>query len=195
MEQLELDELQHLVDQLQRKIDDWEGHGEPEPEPELEDGTIPVEPEPEPEDGTIPVEPEPEDGTIPVEPEPESERGREPEPEPESEPESEPEPEPEPPVIPASAARYRCVKKCQVRTGVEMNSDKACVLAAGTLIDVLETGINQKGKLRIRYNGGWVSERSATGVPSLEPADDEAAEPPARAPAPEPEPESEPPDE
>jgi hypothetical protein len=40
-----------------------------------------------------------------------------------------------------------------------MDSDKAGVMAAGDVFDVLEACVNDNGVLRVRFSGGWVSEK------------------------------------
>ena len=59
---------------------------------------------------------------------------------------------------------YKCVKKNQARAGFEMDSDKAAVAAPPMVIEVIESKVNDTGVLRIRFSGGWVSERTASGI-------------------------------
>ena len=59
---------------------------------------------------------------------------------------------------------YKCVKKNQARAGFEMDSGKAAVAAPPMVIEVIESKVNDAGVLRIRFSGGWVSERTASGI-------------------------------
>ena len=68
----------------------------------------------------------------------------------------------------AAEAQYKVVKKSQARAGFEMDSDKAGVIAVGTVVDALERKINDKGIVRVRFNQGWISEKTGAGVPCLE---------------------------
>lgn len=87
----------------------------------------------------------------------------------------------------------KCVKKSQARAGFDMTSDKAGVIAVGTVLDVIETKKNDAGTLRIRFNGGWVSEHAGNGATCFELIRHELGAPPAcKAPVPEPEPAPEP---
>jgi len=96
-----------------------------------------------------------------------------------------PAPPPAPVAVPSASAAtsYKCLQKSQIRAGFEMDSDKAGVMAVGDVIDVLEARINDKGVLRIRFSGGWVSEKTVAGVTCLEAV---AASAPTAAPSPEP---------
>lgn len=49
-----------------------------------------------------------------------------------------------------------------------MDSDKAGVMAVGDVVDLLEARVNEKGVLRIRFSGGWVSEKTAAGAVCFE---------------------------
>jgi hypothetical protein len=67
---------------------------------------------------------------------------------------------------PAPAPRlgsYTCCKKSQIRTGFEMDSDKAGVLTKGESIDALEERVNDDGITRVRFEKGWVSKHIASG--------------------------------
>lgn len=59
---------------------------------------------------------------------------------------------------------YKCIKKNQSRTGFAMDSDKAAVIAPPMVIEVIEAKVNDTGVLRIHFSGGWVSERTASGI-------------------------------
>ncbi len=103
--------------------------------------------------------------------------------------------------VPAASCAYKsakCVKKSQARTGFDMSSDKASIIAVGTVIDVIETKVNDAGTLRIRFSGGWVSEHAGNGATCFELVRNDLGAPPAgkapepgaaHDPAPEPEPE------
>ena len=83
---------------------------------------------------------------------------------------SEPEPEPEQePVV----ARYKCVKKSQIKAGFEMDSSKAGTLDAGTLVDAYEVRENDVGVSRVRFDRGWVSMQTGAGVVVLEKQEEE----------------------
>ncbi len=64
----------------------------------------------------------------------------------------------------AASPYYKCIKKNQSRTGFAMDSDKAAVVAPPMVIEVIETKVNDTGVLRIHFSGGWVSERTASGI-------------------------------
>eukprot|EP01052_Picozoa_sp_SAG31_P067515 SAG31_NODE_26301_length_444_cov_2.397101_1_plen_132_part_10 len=76
-----------------------------------------------------------------------------------------PSPAPAPAPAPAGkpGSRWKCVKKCQVRAGVAMDSEKAGILASGEEIEALEISGS-----RVRYSGGWVSVTASTGATVLE---------------------------
>lgn len=91
---------------------------------------------------------------------------------------------PAPQVYALSASRpptaFRCVKKSQIRAGFEMDSDKAGILEVGTEIKAMATQTNDKGVLRVQFEGGWVSERAGNGAVCLQAtAWGDAVEPPA----------------
>ena len=65
---------------------------------------------------------------------------------------------------PGAFSSFTCLKKNQARAGFEMESDKGAVMAAGAVIAVLEAKVNEAGVLRIKFEGGWVSERTASGI-------------------------------
>ena len=89
----------------------------------------------------------------------------------------------------AAEAQYKVVKKSQARAGFEMDSDKAGVIAVGTVVDALERKINDKGIVRVRFNQGWISEKTGAGVPCLELiSETKPVSAPAPAPAPAPTP-------
>jgi ribonuclease E len=97
----------------------------------------------------------------------------------------------------AAAGSYKCVKKSQARVGFDMGSDKASVIAVGTVVTVLEACRNDAGILRINFDGGWVSEHASNGAVCFEPVvpPGQLGAPPvglAPVPAPGPEPEPEP---
>jgi hypothetical protein len=87
---------------------------------------------------------------------------------------------------PISLLDYTCVKKSQVRCGFEMESDKASIMEVGTRLTALETRANEAGVLRVRFEGGWISEFAGNGAKCLEVASPEVAapEPVPREPAP-----------
>ena len=65
-------------------------------------------------------------------------------------------------------ATYKCIKKSQVRAGFEMDSDKAGILPADTVIEAFEVRPNETGVNRVRYSQGWVSEATGGGITVLE---------------------------
>ena len=73
-------------------------------------------------------------------------------------------PDPDMPVI----AKYKCIKKSQIRAGFEFDSDKKGILTVGTIIDAYEIIDNELGVKRVRYSEGWVSEKTSAGVMLLE---------------------------
>ena len=70
--------------------------------------------------------------------------------------------------VAAAEAQYKVVKKSQARAGFEMDSEKAAVIAVGTVVDALERKLNDKGIVRVRFDQGWISEKTGVGVPCLE---------------------------
>ena len=69
----------------------------------------------------------------------------------------------------AVVARYKCVKKSQIRAGFDMTSDKAGVMDIGTVVEATERRENEKGILRVQLKqGGWVSEHAGNGAVCLE---------------------------
>ena len=58
---------------------------------------------------------------------------------------------------------YRVLKAAAVREFIETSSDKVTTLEKGETIDVLETQINDKGQMRLRYAQGWTSLLSRDG--------------------------------
>ena len=63
----------------------------------------------------------------------------------------------------APGTHFRCVKKAAVRAGFELESERLSFLEPGEEIEVLETRINDRGQLRVRYDAGWTSIESAAG--------------------------------
>jgi len=98
-----------------------------------------------------------------------------------------PGPESAPVVATTAPASYKCVKKSQARAGFDMGSDKAAVIAVGTVIDVIEAKPNDAGQLRIHFSGGWVSAVAGNGAVCFEAVCTELGPPPS-GPAPVPEP-------
>ena len=58
---------------------------------------------------------------------------------------------------------YRVLKAAAVREFIETSSDKVTTLEKGETIEVLETQINDKGQMRLRYAQGWTSLLSRDG--------------------------------
>ena len=65
------------------------------------------------------------------------------------------------------AASHRTVNKTIVRQGPGLDSAKVCVLSSGSMIAVLETQ-TLGDVVRLRTAKGWISERTASGVPIVE---------------------------
>eukprot|EP01043_Picozoa_sp_COSAG02_P050047 COSAG02_NODE_5095_length_4636_cov_17.414371_1_plen_438_part_10 len=65
---------------------------------------------------------------------------------------------------------YVCKKRSVIRSGFDMDSDKAGVLDVGVVIAVVEEKENAKGTLRVHFEGGWVSKVTGTGLLALEDA-------------------------
>lgn len=96
------------------------------------------------------------------------------EPDPELEPESEPEPDPKPEAV---VAKYKCVKKSQIRADFEMKSSKVGSLDAGIVIEVYELRTNDAtGVSRVRFDRGWVSVQTGAGVVVLQKLDEQEAD-------------------
>jgi len=68
----------------------------------------------------------------------------------------------------SAVGQYRCVKKSQIRSGFEMDSAKAGVMAVGTELEALELRVNDKGVTRVRFSGGWLSEKTGAGALCLQ---------------------------
>ena len=75
---------------------------------------------------------------------------------------------PKPASSSAAVGQYRCVKKSQIRSGFEMDSAKAGVMAVGTELEALELRVNDKGVTRVRFSGGWLSEKTGAGALCLQ---------------------------
>lgn len=58
---------------------------------------------------------------------------------------------------------YRVLKAAAVREYMETTSDKVTTLEKGETIEVLETQLNEKGQMRLRYAQGWTSLTSRDG--------------------------------
>jgi hypothetical protein len=58
---------------------------------------------------------------------------------------------------------YRVLKAAAVREFIETSSDKVTTLEKGETIEVLETQMNDKGQMRLRYAQGWTSLMSRDG--------------------------------
>jgi hypothetical protein len=87
---------------------------------------------------------------------------------------TEAEPEPGPAKSETVLARYKCVKKSQIRAEFEMDSSKVGQLDAGKVIDVYEVRTNDDtGVSRVRFSQGWVSVETGAGVVVLQKLDDE----------------------
>ena len=84
-----------------------------------------------------------------------------------------------PPAVPSSVGSYTCLIKSQIRSGFEMDSDKAGVLKKGEVIDAYELKVNDQGTTRVRFARGWVSMAAGNGAVVLEPVGGAAAAAPA----------------
>jgi hypothetical protein len=79
-----------------------------------------------------------------------------------------------PPPVPRAAApaeelhTYRSLRRAVMRSGFEMDSDKAGVLEKRQVVKALEARRNETGVLRVRIASGWVSSTTADGSPVLE---------------------------
>lgn len=77
------------------------------------------------------------------------------------------------PQTPASAGKdgsayFKVLQRSIVRGGVEMNSPKKTEMEVGQVITVEETALNSAGTLRVRFDKGWTSMASGSGVKILE---------------------------
>ena len=79
----------------------------------------------------------------------------------------------------APGTHFRCVRKAAVRAGFELESQRLGFLEPGEEIEVLETRVNDRRKLRVRYEGGWTSIESAAGAVLLVNMQPHPADPPA----------------
>ena len=66
---------------------------------------------------------------------------------------------------PAGPKCYVCKRRSVIRSGFEMDSDKAGTLEKGVIIAALEERVNDSGTVRIRFAGGWASKATSTGAP------------------------------
>lgn len=66
-------------------------------------------------------------------------------------------------VDPGGPGTYRVLKPAAVREYIETTSDKVTTLEKGETIEVLETQLNDKGQMRLRYAQGWTSLTSRDG--------------------------------
>ena len=83
--------------------------------------------------------------------------------------------------MPSPVGSYTCLIKSQIRSGFEMDSDKAGVLKKGEVIEAYEERVNDQGTTRVRFARGWVSMAAGNGAVVLEAVG--GASPPAAAPA------------
>lgn len=80
--------------------------------------------------------------------------------------------EPEPARSQTVVARYKCVKKSQVRAKFQMDSSKVGWLDAGTVIDAYEVRTHDDtGVSRVRFDQGWVSVETGASVVVLQKLD------------------------
>jgi hypothetical protein len=66
---------------------------------------------------------------------------------------------------------YVCVKKTVIRSGFDMDSDKAGVLAVGAVIVPQRKQVNENGIARIKFSQGWVSMSTSDGDTIMEASD------------------------
>eukprot|EP01044_Picomonas_judraskeda_P004067 COSAG03_NODE_350_length_8727_cov_145.845913_7_plen_889_part_00 len=66
---------------------------------------------------------------------------------------------------------FVCVKKTVIRSGFDMDSDKAGVLAVGSVIVPQRKQANENGIHRIKFSQGWVSMVTSDGDTIMEPSD------------------------
>jgi hypothetical protein len=64
--------------------------------------------------------------------------------------------------------QYTVKQRAVVRQGFDMKSKPEEPLKIGQMIDALETKMNSKGILRVKFEGGWISEKSNDGTILLE---------------------------
>lgn len=67
------------------------------------------------------------------------------------------------------AARYKAISRAAVRERFESDSAPCRALEVGEEIDVLESRVNSRGQLRVRFAGGWASVTALDGATLLEP--------------------------
>eukprot|EP01043_Picozoa_sp_COSAG02_P028424 COSAG02_NODE_1721_length_11194_cov_7.053718_8_plen_348_part_00 len=67
------------------------------------------------------------------------------------------------------AARYKAVSRAAVRERFESDSAPGRALEVGEEVDVLESRVNSRGQLRVRFAGGWASVTALDGATLLEP--------------------------
>ncbi len=67
------------------------------------------------------------------------------------------------------AARYKAISRAAVRQRFESDSAPGRALEVGEEIDVLESRVNSRGQLRVRFAGGWASVTALDGATLLEP--------------------------
>ena len=67
------------------------------------------------------------------------------------------------------AARYKAISRAAVRERFESDSAPGRALEIGEEIDVLESRVNSRGQLRVRFAGGWASVTAFDGATLLEP--------------------------
>jgi hypothetical protein len=66
------------------------------------------------------------------------------------------------------AARYKAISRAAVRERFESDSAPGRALEIGEEIDVLESRVNSRGQLRVRFAGGWASVTAFDGATLLE---------------------------
>eukprot|EP01050_Picozoa_sp_SAG11_P000310 SAG11_NODE_8_length_31217_cov_52.169677_12_plen_478_part_00 len=63
---------------------------------------------------------------------------------------------------------YRCLRRAMVRCDYEMDSEKLRILEPGATLEVTDRKVNEAGIGRLKFSGGWTSERMTTGEPNFE---------------------------
>ena len=59
---------------------------------------------------------------------------------------------------------YKCIKRATVRADFDMDSASVGHVELGERIEALECRLNEKGQLRLRFEGGWTSVAAGSGT-------------------------------
>ena len=65
---------------------------------------------------------------------------------------------------PPAGTKFKCVKRAVMRADFEMDSEAEGHFEVGEVFEALECRLNEKGQLRLRFDGGWTSVAAGSGT-------------------------------